>query len=124
MDFPTTYGVRQGCVATLNRFNVIVDYWLNSVTERHPDLGVNYHFHISDLCCADDVVLVARVLDILAEVLEVLGEETLPLGLTIRWTKMKLQSLYDCLLPPPPWVISINKEGVESVYLGSKITSN
>lgn len=35
---PSTSGVRQGGFTTPNLFNVMIDYWLNSMTKRCPDL--------------------------------------------------------------------------------------
>lgn len=46
--FLTTYGVQKCCLATLNLYNVAVDYWLNSMMEHSPDFSIKYHF--SDLC--------------------------------------------------------------------------
>ena len=125
--FPTTSGVRQGCVAAPNLFNVAVDFWLNQTVERCPDLGVDFHSRFSDICYADDVVLLSSMLDTLAESLSALREEASPLGLTINWTKTKIQSLSD-FLPPLPRELNINSEPVEVVdsfvYLGSRISSN
>ena len=70
-----------------------VDYWLNSAIERCPDIGVSYHTHFTDLCYADDVALLAYLLDTLADALEALNLEASPLGLTISWAKTKIQSL-------------------------------
>ena len=125
--FPTTSGVRQGCVAAPNLFNVAVDYWVDGTTSRCPDLGVDFHHHFSDLCYADDAAFLAMLLDTLSDALVVLDEEASPLGLAISWAKTKIQSL-SSFLPPPPASISVGQEQVETVtefvYLGSKISTD
>lgn len=108
-------------------FNVAVDYWLNKTIERCPNLGVDFHSTFTDLCYADDVVILSSILDILTESLSILGEEASPLGLTVNWTKTKIQSLSDFCEPPPRELI-INSNPVEAtdsfVYLGSRISSD
>lgn len=125
--FPTTSGVRQGCVAAPNLFNVAVDFWLNQTTERCPDLGADFHSRFTDICYADDVVLLSSILDTLAESLSALGEEASPLGFTINWTKTKIQSLSD-FLSPLPRELNINSDRVEAVdsfvYLGSRVSND
>ena len=87
--FPTTAGVRQGCVAAPNLFIVAIDYWLRSTSSRAPNFGVSYHHNITDLYYADDIVIFADHSDTLVKVLETLSSEATPLGLTINWTKRK-----------------------------------
>ena len=70
--FPTTSGVRQGCVAAPNLFNVAIDRWLTGTTNRCSNLGVDFHSHFVDLCYADDVVLFASLIDTLADALTVM----------------------------------------------------
>jgi len=48
-----------------------------------------------DLDFADDVVLLAEMLSVLISALEVMDGEASPLGMTINWTKTKLQDLGD-----------------------------
>jgi len=124
---PTSSGVRQGCVAAPNLFNVAVDFWLTRTLERCPDLGIDFHERFTDLCYADDVVLLSSILDILVDSLKVLGEEASPLGLTINWTKTKIQSMSDFLQPLPDQ-IAVNNIPVDVVekftYLGSQISSD
>ena len=125
--FPSTSGVRQGCVAAPNLFNVAVDYWLSGTLERCHDPGVTYHHRLTDLCYADDIVLLSSLLDTFGETLTILEEEASPLGLSINWMKTKIQSLSD-FLPPPPRELRINSNCVETkdkfVYLGVTISSD
>ena len=129
--FPTTSGVRQGCVAAPNLFNVAVDYWLKKTLERCPNLGISQsepsYAKITDLCYADDVSIFAELLDTISNALEILSEEASPLGLSVNWAKTKIQSLSD-FLSPLPSTIQMNNSSIEAVtefiYLGSKITSD
>lgn len=81
---------------------------------------------ITDLDYADDVAILAEVVQVLQQALEVMHLETQPLGLMISWDKTKAQSLSDFLPPPAPPVIDSHE--VELVdrftYLGSTITSD
>ena len=124
--FPTTSGVRQGCVAAPNLFNTAVDFWLSNAFAKCPNLGVDYHSRITDLSYADDVVIFASLIDTISDTLHILGEEASPLGLSINWTKTKVQSLSDFL--PPQSSINVRSEQVDMVeeflYLGSKISSD
>ena len=52
---------------------------------------------ISDLDFADDAVIFAETLDILLGALEVLNEESEPLGLRVSWVKTKIQAFGDIL---------------------------
>ena len=126
-SFTTTSGVRQGCVAAPNLFNVAVDYWMNNALARSPDTGVICHSRITDLCYADDVVMFAELIDTISDALVVLQEEATPLGLTINWAKTKVQSLSDFLPPSQSFRTAANNQ-VEVVddfiYLGTKITSD
>ena len=126
-SFPTTSGVRQGCVAAPNLFNVAIDRWLAVTTDRCSSLGVDFHSRFVDLCYADDVVLFASLIDTLADALAVMNEEASPLGLSINWAKTKIQSLSD-FLPPLPSSVVVNNEQVEVVddfiYLGARVSSS
>ena len=53
--------------------------------------------NISDLDFADDAVIFAETLNILLGVLEVLNEESEPLGLWVSWVKTKIQAFIDIL---------------------------
>ena len=113
-SFPTTSGVRQGCVLAPNLFNIAIDYWLIRAFNRCPDLGSNFHHQFTDLDYADDIVLFANTVALLADALTTLSEEASPLGLSISWAKTKLQSLSD-FLPQPPSRVIVNDNEVETV---------
>ena len=53
---------------------------------------------ISDLDFADDTFIFAENLDILMAALEVLHEESEPLGLRVSWAKTKIQAFIDILV--------------------------
>ena len=55
------------------------------------------HVKISDLAFADDAVIFAETPDILLGALEVLNEESKPLGLRVSWVKPKIQAFNDIL---------------------------
>ena len=50
-------GVRQGCVAAPSLIDIAINYWMNRVSERTPNLGASYHCLLTDLCYADDEVV-------------------------------------------------------------------
>ena len=52
---------------------------------------------ISDLDFADDAVIFSETLDIRFGALEVLNEESEPLGLRVSWVKTKIQAFNDIL---------------------------
>ena len=52
---------------------------------------------ISDLDFADDGVIFAETLDVLLGALEVLNEESEPLGFRVSWVKNKIQPFNDIL---------------------------
>ena len=52
---------------------------------------------ISDLDFADDAVIFAETLDILLGALDVLIDESEPLGLQVSWVKTKIQAFNDIL---------------------------
>jgi len=77
----------------------------------------------TDLDYADDVSLLASILEILVLALEILHEESSQIGLEINWNKTKLQAFDDT--SPPPSKVSVldhDFEVIDSfVYLGSCI---
>ena len=77
--FPCSSGVRQGCVAAPNLFNVAIDFWLKRIIDRTPELGVSYHSTFKDLCYADDVVIFAELTDVIVRALR-----TMHTGVTVR----------------------------------------
>ena len=79
--------------------------------------------HDLDLDFADDVALLAEMLSVLVLALEVMDTEAQPLGMSINWTKTKIQDLGGCDAPCQRVSVQGNEvEVVESfVYLGSLI---
>ena len=128
VPFSTSIGVRQGCVAAPSLFNTAMDYWMNVSLGSLPEVGADYHGRITDLCYADDAVLFAEVLDVLATALHTLSRCAKPLGMTINWMKTKIQALgdNDANLPQALNVHDdVDVDLVDSfVYLGSKISGN
>ena len=79
---------------------------------------------ISDLDFADDAVIFAETADILFGALEVLNEESEPLGLRVSWVKTEIQAFND-ILDVAVLSVPVCGEDVEVVgsftYLGSDI---
>ena len=79
---------------------------------------------ISDLDFADDAVIFVETLDILLGALEVLNEESEPLGLRVSWVKTKIQAFND-ILDAAILSVPVCAEDVEVTerftYLGSDI---
>ena len=78
-------------------FSTCIDWILERILER-SSCGVSFgDVKISDLDLADDAVIFAETLDILLGALEVLNEESEPLGLRVSWVKTKIQAVNDIL---------------------------
>ena len=112
------------CVLAPTLFSTCMDWILGRMSER-SSCGASFgNVKISDLDFADDAVIFAETLDILLGALEVLNEESQPLGLRVSWVKTNFQAFIDILdaafLPVP-----ICGEDVEVTerftYLGSDI---
>jgi len=72
-----------------------VDWILNRTVEQTP-LGVSIgEESFTDLDYADDVTLLAEMLETLAAGLLLLQDETAPLGLQITWSKTKIQQVVE-----------------------------
>ena len=70
---------------------------LGRMSER-SSCGASFgNVKISDLGYADDVVIFVETQDILLGALEVLNEESEPLGLRVSWVKTKIQAFNDIL---------------------------
>ena len=83
-----------------------------------------WNVKISDLAFADDAVILAKTLDIRLRALEVLNEESEPLGLQVSWVKTKIQAFND-ILDAAILSVPVCGEDVEVTerftYLGSDI---
>ena len=125
--FPVNSGVRQGCVLAPSLFNTCMDWILGRTVNRsHCGASVG-DVKITDLDFADDAVIFAESLEVLALTLEVLREEAEPLGLKVSWAKTKVQAFGD-LLDDAAVSIQACGENIEVVdkftYLGSVIHHN
>ena len=87
--------VRQGCTVAPSLFLLLVDWILHRVIHR-GFLGATLGTEIfTDLDYADDVALLAEMLEVLLLALDVLNDEARPLGLEVNWQKTKIQSTID-----------------------------
>jgi len=90
--FPIESGVRQGCVLAPDSFATGMDWVLErTVAAMH---GVSFgQYSFTDLDFADDVCLLAEMLELLVPALETMASEAAPLGLEVNWLKTKVQAL-------------------------------
>ena len=74
-----------------------MDWILGRMSEK-SSCGASFgNVKISDLDFADYAVIFMETLDILLGALEVLNEESEPLGLRVSWVKTKIQAFNDIL---------------------------
>jgi len=121
--FKVSAGVRQGCVLAPDLFLEPMD-WVMDRTVHRGYLGLNVgNETFTDLDFADDVSLLASMLEIVVLALEILHEESSQLGLEINWSKTKIQVFdEDISQPSKVSVLGHDVEVVDSfVYLGSCI---
>ena len=82
----------QGCAPAPTLFSTCVDWILGSISER-TSCGASFgNVKISDLDFADGAVIFAETPDIILGALEVLNEESEPLGIRVSWVKSKIQA--------------------------------
>jgi len=117
-------GVRQGCTVAPSLFLLPVDWILHRTNHRGflgPTLGAETSTHLN---YADDVALLAEMLEVLLLALDVLKDEARPLGLEVNWQKTKIQSTTDPATAQSSVHISGNSvDVVESfIYLGPEFT--
>ena len=87
--FETYSGVRQSCVVAPELFLEHMD-WITNRAAHKGFLGVTVGEEIcTDLDYADDVSLLASMLEILVLAPEILHEESSQIGLEINWSKTK-----------------------------------
>jgi len=80
----------------------------------------------SDLDFADDVALLAELLELLVHTLETMASEAASLGLELNWQKTKVQALGSREDVPPSITVLGQEVAVveEFVYLGSLVHSS
>ena len=122
--FPITSGVRQGCVAAPDLFNVIIDHLMTEVSPRIQGVYIG-NYKLTDLEYADDTTLFASSGQELHESLKAFSTEAAKLGLEVNWTKTKLMHVGEGAIPHPINIMGQDIEFVDSfVYLGSTISAN
>ena len=126
--FSISSGVRQGCVLAANLTNAATDRIINNTTQALT-LGVNYDDSgqlITDLDYADDIVIIADLLDTLKDAMFIFNEQSQKLGLHVTWSKTKLQSFSPWIPTPPSTLIGTQPVTTTDnfTYLGSTIASN
>ena len=123
--FPVVIEVRQGCVLAPTLFSACRDWILGRMSER-SSCGTSFGNVkiISDRDFTDDAVIFAEILDLLLGALEVLIEESDPLGLWVSWVKTKIQA-FNYILDAAILSVPVYVEDVEVrerlTYLGSDI---
>jgi len=119
--FPIESGVRQGCVLAPDSFAKGMDWVLErTVAAMH---GVSFSQHsFTDLDFADDVCLLAEMLELLVPALETMASEAAPLGLEVNWLKTKVQAL-GSRKDEPTIITVLGNQVDEFVYLGSLLHS-
>ena len=116
-------GVRQGCVLAPDCFDTAIDWVLERLI-GNTAIGVSIGDDIfSDLDYADDVTILADLVDSLAAALESFSDDAATLGLELNWRKTVFQSLSD--FQPPPASLTVNGQPVtrveRSIYLGTLV---
>ena len=110
-----------------NFFKVAINYWMWKVNEIVPNLNVDYHGVVTDLCYADDVIFASR-LDIITHALSMMNTHAIPLGLQVNWAKTKIMATVTRDDTPRILSIDANTRTLEVVdnfiYLGYKIVSS
>jgi hypothetical protein len=119
-------GVRQGCTIAPSLFLTPMDWILERTVHIKGFAGVSLGEEaFSDLDYADDVALLAEMLEILILSLEILQDEASPFGLEVNWSKTKIQTTADTSVPTQVQVAGNTVDVVETfTYLGSLIDRN
>ena len=81
---------------------------------------------MSDLDFADDVALLAKLLELLVPALEMMASEAVSLGLELNWQKTKVHALGSRDDVPPSITVLGQEVAIveEFVYLGSLVHSS
>jgi len=124
--FEIEASVCQGCVLAPDSFATGMD-WLLDRTAESCSIGVAFgQSSFTDLDFADDVSLLAELLQLLVPILETMASEAASLELKVNWQKTKAQAL-GCR---EDMALTIKVQGQvvmvveEFVYLGSLIHSS
>ena len=124
--FKIEAGVRQGCVLSPDSFATGMDLLLDRTVES-CSIGVAFGKNsFTDLDFADDISLLAELLELSVPILETIAREAASLGFDVNWQKTKVQAL-GCR-EDMPLTIKVQGQDVmvveEFVYLGSLIHSS
>ena len=97
--------------------------WILERTVHRGMLGASLGVAVfTDLDYADDVVLLAEMLEILLISLDIMQREAKPFGLEINWNKTKIQHIDNQLSNPAKTASKVEDNDVEIVntviYLG------
>jgi len=122
--FQIESGVRQGCVFAPDSFAKGMDWVLERTVAATHRVPFRQH-SFTDLDFADDVCLLAELLELLVPALETMASESAPLGLEVNWLKTKVQALGSRKDKPTTVTVLGNEVAVvdEFVYLGSFLHS-
>uniref|UniRef100_A0A3Q2Y439 Reverse transcriptase domain-containing protein n=1 Tax=Hippocampus comes TaxID=109280 RepID=A0A3Q2Y439_HIPCM len=122
--FPINSGVGQGCVASPDLFNCVIDHLMIRVRQQVSGMSFG-NFHLTNLEYADDTTLFSNSLQDLSSALSIYQTEAAKLGLQERWQKTKVMYIGDRLHPSPLFFGTDEVQFINSViYLGSTITSS
>jgi len=121
--FKIQAGVCQGCVLAPDSFATGMDLLLDRTVES-CSIGVAFgQSFFTDLNFADDVSLLAEMLELFVFILETIASEAASLGLEVNWQKTKVQAL-GCR-EDMPLTIKVQGHNVmvieDFVYFGSLI---
>ena len=120
--FPIKSGVRQGCTIAPSLFLTPMDWLLERTVHRGFSGASLGDESFTDLDYADDVALLAEMLEVLILSLEIMQDEAKPFGLEINWSKTKIQTTVDTFAPQSVQVAGNTVEITKSfTYLGSRI---
>jgi len=92
-SFNIEAGVRQGCVLAPDSFATGMDWLLDSTVESCL-IGVAFgQSSFTDLDFAEDISLLAELLQLFVPILELIASEAASLGFDVNWQKTKVQAL-------------------------------
>ena len=118
--FEIESSVRQGCTIAPSLFLTPMDRILERTVHKECTEASLGDGSFSDLDYADDVALLAAILEVLILSLELIQDDANPFGLEIDWSKTKIQTTVDTSVPPQVQVAGNTVDFVESfTYLGS-----